>query len=819
MAKLDLAGAWHLQCDKPGFAAIPAHLPGDNYTALLEAGLIPDPNIGMNENMVQWPRDYNWSWHRTFELDHSFLEQGRIWLNIDSFDTIGEVRINHQTVAASEDMFLRLRCDVKPFLKEGVNTIEAVVRRPEEYIAREKAKLALPITRSYQDRKVYGSNLIRKIQCQGGWDWGVCLYVSGLYGGIYLEGSSGARLEHVCTVQKHASGSCVLTVEAELDSVSETELPVSFSFAGETRTIQAGLSRGRNVVKTEFEVKNPRLWYPAGYGKQELYELQVTADGCTVAKRIALRDLQTVSEADEHGRSLKFRVNGIDIFAKGANWIPLDARPQTYTRERYRQLLSAAVEANMNCLRVWGGGLYEFDDFYDLCDELGLLIWQDCMFACSLYRTDEPFLDLVSREIEYQVKRLRDHGSIALWCGDNECGDLVPHALASGELNRVLWYDRFNQTVAKAVRKADPTRLFWPTSPCDGPDAPPGKKSSSRGDMHNWSVWHGNKGFEAYYELEPRFCSEFGFQSFPTQNTVDFFTEGKTRNVSSPVMEFHQRSPSGNSKIVEMFTRYFRFPATFEDFIYLSQVQQALAIKMGVEYWRTLKPLCMGTIYWQLNDNWPVASWSSLDYFGNWKQLHYHARRFFAPVIAMIVHREGEPLEVRVSSDVGEALTGTCRLSAFQFSGALTGQIKIPIALGAYEAREAARIPPGQLVSSAEREFLFLELELRGERERYTHCNEVFLTEYKKCELEPAHIIPELAALENGEWQLRLATDRPAFYVFAEFRGIPAVFSDNSFTLLPDRPVTLTFRTEGTRERAELEKALVIRHLQSSYAE
>lgn len=819
MAKLDLAGLWSLSCDKPGFHAIPAQVPGDNYSALLDAGLIPDPNIGMNERNVQWPRDYRWTWRRTFELDSAFLAQGRIWLNIDSFDTVGEVRINSQAVAVNEDMFLRLRCDVKPFLKKGINVIEAIISRPEEYIDREKAKLTLPITRSYFDRKVDGHNLIRKVQCQGGWDWGICLYVSGLYGNIYLEGATVARLEHICTVQKHTAGRCILSVDAELDSIAEAELPVSFSFNGENRIVPVRLSHGLNVATAEFEVENPRLWYPAGYGKQELYELRVAADGSAVTRRIALRDLKAISEEDEYGRSLKIRVNGIDIFAKGANWIPLDSRPQTYTRERYNKLLSAAVAANMNCLRVWGGGLYEFDDFYDLCDEKGLLIWQDCMFACSLYRTDEPFLDLISREIEYQVKRLRDHGSIALWCGDNECGDLVPRALADGDLNRVLWYDRFNQTVGKAVRKADPTRLFWPTSPCDGPDAPPGRNTASRGDMHNWSVWHGGKGFDAYYDLKPRFCSEFGFQSFPAQNTVDWFTERKTRNVTSPVMEFHQRNPAGNSKIVEMFTRCFRFPETFEDFIYLSQVQQAIAIKIGVEYWRTLKPLCMGTIYWQLNDNWPVASWSSLDYFGSWKQLHYHARRFFAPVIGTVIHRAEGFLELRVSSDVGETLTGICQLSAFTFSGAPTGKVEIPVQIGPYEAAEAERLPINRLVTSVEHEFLYLELELHGSQNLYRYRNETFLAEYKKCELAQAHISSEISGPENGVWQLRLATDHPAFYVFAEFQGIQAVFSDNSFTLLPGRPITLTFQVEGTPSRSDLKAALIIRHLQGCYAD
>ena len=759
MAKLDLSGVWSLGCDKEGFAAIPAQVPGDNCSALIDAGALPDPYVGFHERDFQLIRRYDWTWSRKFELDAEFLKQPRIWLDIDSLDTVGEVRINGRTVLRSRDMFLRIRHDVKEFLREGENTIEAVITAVEKYTDAEEAKSELKLGSKSYYRLMPNLNLVRKIQCQGGWDWGPCIPVSGLYGNVSLEGSDGVRLEHVYTKQRHAPRSCELTVTAELDAAFAGRQEVEFSFDGMTKRVAAELHVGANKVECAFTVADPKLWYPAGYGEQPLCELTVAVDSCRIRKRIGLRDLRTVSEPDEHGICLYFEVNGRPVFAKGADWIPMDALPQRYTRERYDRLLSDAVAANMNALRVWGGGLYETEEFYDLCDEKGILLWHDCMFACAQYPSTPDFLALVADEIDYQIKRLRDHASIALWCGDNECGGFLRNA-GREKLPLILNYDRFNQAVGKAVRRADDTRLFWPTSPCNSPSDFSGWDDDSKGDMHYWQVWHRGAPFEAYYDVTPRFCSEFGFQSFPAQDTVDFYTQGKQRNVTSPLMEHHQRNTGGNSKIVEMFTRYFRLPATFEDFIYLSQVQQAVAIKTGVEFWRTLKPVCMGTIYWQLNDNWPVASWSSLDYFGRWKQLHYHAKRFYAPVVAAAIRKTPETVELRIASDLPTALRGELILEVRGIDGEIRSERRFAVELAADAAATMATLPVAELAAAPTEEFLSLE-----------------------------------------------------------FRGIPAVFSDNSFTLLPDRPRDLTFRTEGEYSLESLEKVLSIRHLRGSYEE
>ena len=818
MTKIDLAGTWTLSCDKPDFQAVPAQIPGDNCSALIDAGLVPDPNIGCNEKSIQWVRDHDWTWTRSFEVGAAFLKQKRIWLNIDSLDTVGEIRINGKTVLQSRNMFCRIRRDVKDFLHEGENSIEAVITAVEKYTSAEEEKSSFKLGAKQYFRQMPNLNLVRKIQCQGGWDWGICMPVSGMYGAVYLEGSNGVRIEHVYTEQQHISGECVLNVAAEIDSDFDGIQEVKFTFAGDEKIISAKLQPGTNKVKTSFTVKKPKLWYPARYGEQPLYELSVEADSCSVKKKIGLRDLKTVTRPDEYGICLYFEVNGIPVFAKGADWIPMDARPQTYTRERYDRLLSDAVEANMNTLRVWGGGLYENEEFYDLCDEKGILLWHDCMFACAHYPSTPDFLELVENELNYQIRRLRDHACIALWCGDNECGGFL-RCVGPKELPWIMNYDRFNQAVGKAVKAADPTRIFWRTSPCNSLDDASGWDDDSKGDMHYWKVWHNGAPFEAYYEVVPRFCSEFGFQAFPAQNTVDLYTLGKQRNVTSPVMEHHQRNAAGNSKIVEMFTRYFRLPATFEDFIYLSQVQQAVAMKTGVEFWRTLKPVCMGTIYWQLNDNWPVASWSSLDYYGNWKQLHYHAKRFYAPVIATAIRKTPETVEIRMVSDLQEVVRGELTLEVRKITGGIRSERKLSVELAASSAAILQTIPVPELSGTPEEDFLYLGF--RGESSgRPVHCsNECFLAKYKAYELPEPEIRSRLYRDEAGVMHLELATDKAAFYVFAEFKGVQAVFSDNSFTLMPDHPRDLTFRTEMAVPLETLENALTIRHLRGCYEE
>ncbi|MDA3961269.1 MAG: glycoside hydrolase family 2 protein [Planctomycetota bacterium] len=818
MTIIDLHGTWNLR-QVGAELALPAAVPGDVYGALLEKKLIPDPYLGKQEEEVQWVREADWEYSRTIKVSKAFLAQQAIYLNADSLDTIAEVRINGSLVGRSDNMFLRMRWDVKRLLKLGDNEIAIRFKSAAKAAAASARKQPFPVPYTGCNL-VPHMNLVRKVQCHAGWDWGVCLVTSGIAGDLSLCGAELCRVEHVVTSQQHAKGKGKVTVDVTVDlhgyAAGRTE--ISASLAGETQTRQVDVAPGASSVELRFVIKNPKIWWPAGYGDQPLYDCEVSIDGSVTRKRIGLRVIELINEPDAIGRTMTLRVNGVDIFCKGANWIPADAVSQRHTRALYDDLLGSAADANMNMVRVWGGGQYELDDFYDVCDEKGLLVWHDLMFACSLYPADKAFLASCQAEVDYQVKRLRDHASIALWCGDNELHGALgwyPETKKNRDTYLVT-YDRLNQALGAAVAAADPTRIFWPSSPCSGPDQFDGWHDDTKGDMHYWDVWHSGKSFDAYYDVVPRFCSEFGFQSFSSQEVVKSFAKPEDFNVTSPVMEHHQRNPAGNQKIVEMFSRYFRMPAGFEQFLYLSQVQQAVAIKTAVEYWRHLQPVCMGAVYWQLNDNWPVASWSSLEYGGSWKQLHYHAKRFFQSVIAVPIQKDGA-VSVHVVSELLQAGEASARIRLVRFDGSVAKTWKVSAKVKKQGVKQLWKMTLDALPIALHEGVLQVELSVKAGKRTERHSNTHFLAKYKACELARAKIRSKVVAGKAGP-VLELSADKPAFFVTATASGIAGTFDDNSVTLLPGETVRLNFRPKGGPVSASaLAKSLRIEDLRGSY--
>lgn len=754
---VDLSGVWRLSA--ADVAPVAAELPGDNCSALLTAGIIPDPYYGCNEREVQWPRERTWTFERDFELAPELLARDSVFLNLDSIDTFGEVFVNGVSVGFSRNMFTRFRREVKPFLNAGKNTIRVVISPPGPAALEAAKRAPLPL-KEMDFITLPHLNHIRKVQCHAGWDWGISLVVCGLYGRLYLEATDGCRIEHLYSEQHHEAGKVRLRVFAELEG---GEGEVEFRFDGATRTV-----RGGGTVAAEFTVDSPRLWNPNGYGDQPLYELSARVGTQIVRRRVGLRTVEVVSEPDAAGTSLYFVVNGVPVFAKGADWIPCDALPRRQTADVYARLVGDAAAVGMNMLRVWGGGQYENEEFYDLCDELGIMVWQDLMFSCMEYPATPEFLQLVEPEVRYQVKRLRDHASIVLWCGDNEIAGLL-----RGEkeyfARHAVNYDRLNRALGKWVRESDPTRVFWPSSPANGiDDSGLGDFTPERGDMHYWKVWHSGEPFEAYYTVRPRFCSEFGFQSFPVLSTVKSFGGA---NVTDPVMDCHQKNRAGNAKIIGMFARYFKFPSGLAQFVYLSQVQQLLAIRTAVEFWRTLRPHCMGTLFWQLNDNWPVASWSSIDYCGNWKLLHYAAKRFYAPLLVTARRGADGKAEFYAVNDGSTDFAGTLAVERLSFSGKMLERRETPVAV---PAGSAARLEVEISGGTAE-EFWHYEL---GDS-----AGELFFADFKALPLAESAI--SVRRLDDRTWEL--SADAPAFFVALECDS-SVVWSDNGFTLLPGRP-------------------------------
>jgi beta-mannosidase len=828
--QFDLAGKWTLsrwrEKGKTPQTGISIRIPGDTYCALIEAGEIPDPYVGTNELAAAWVGQTDWRLSRIVTLDRDFLENHHVLLHLDSVDTFAELRINGELVAQTGNMFTPLRIDVGVYLKVGENLFEILLYSAEKRAT--ELSETLPYVVPYSSYPVQSPhrNLVRKVQCHSGWDWGPCLMVSGIYGRTYLSSYRHGRIDSVTTDQVRKNETWELTVTVEYFASTSEKIPIEVAIPGKKVEDQVAVEPGLNTLRKVLEIPNPDLWWPRGYGRQRLYVLSVKAGADRAEKRIGFRTVELHQEDDESGRSMVIAVNGRRIFCKGANWIPCDALPGRQSAERYKALLSDAAAANMNMLRVWGGGQYETELFYELCDEMGLLIWQDFMFSCALYPAQPWFLEQVEAEVRYQVKRLKHHPCIAVWCGNNEnLGALKWYPESRAHSARYLVdYDRLNEgVVGRIVRELDTSRPWWPSSPSAGVgDYSDNWHEDSKGDMHYWSVWHEGRNFEAYYEVTPRFCSEFGFQSFPSKETVRTYAPEDQWNITSQVMEHHQRNPRGNTIIVETMTRYFRLPEGFDNFLYLSQVQQALAMKTAVEYWRSRRPVCMGALYWQLNDVWPAASWSSIEYSGKWKLLHYAARKFYAPLHIVAFSADGRSVQIVGLNDTLEYRAGTVWVGIIDFAGRIRQEQELQVRLDAEAATDLLRYPLDQLPLEKEQLFLFVEFRPRidgGGRQEQPLVNELFLCPPKHCGLNTPEIRTEIG-LKDDRIVIKLGTNRPAFFVSLEVEGVSGVFSDNLFTLLPGKPKLVDFEPRDATAGDVLDllnRKLKIFHLRGTY--
>ena len=804
----DLAGIWQLS-QVGGDVSVPFTLPGDAISALLDAGVIPDPYAGMNELAVRWVADADWIASRHFALSAADLE--RPWrLVADMLDTVATIRINGHEVLAAETMFRPHSAPVGPHLKVGDNHIEIHFHSNTRAAVEKAGNQAFEIPYIVQNQPIPHTNLLRKVQCHAGWDWNLAIMPFGLYGRLTLEPMDHPVIEAVQHRQIHDNGEVTVEFSIIVDAPEAGEDILTVALGNDVLTRPVTLVAGRQTLTASIHVDAPHLWWPAGLGPQPLYDVAIGLTGARFTQVIGLRDLKMITTRDEIGVPLTVRVNGHDVYCRGANWIPGDALPSRITPAAVRQLLEDAVAANMNMLRVWGGGQYEPDWFYDLCDELGILVWQDMMFSCSLYPADDAFLTEIDREIEYQVRRLAHHASIALWCGDNEViGALTWFDVSRKNRDRYLVaYDRLNRTIDQAIKRADPDRLFWPSSPSKGPlDFGDGWKSEGSGDMHMWDVWHSGKNFEAYRETRPRFVSEFGFQSFPSLGTLRQYIAEDDLDISSPAMELHQKNAGGNARIVETISRYFRFPKDYGAMIYLSQVQQGLAMKTAVDFWRSIKPVCMGALYWQLNDTYPVASWSSIEYGGRWKLLHSLAKNFFAPVnVVAIPDKDNAFIDLIGIADsldaaplIGEAVwmsTLGAERSAAVFSA------EVPSDRALLLARIANDASPDEFLVFSWNE---------GSQMRRDHFT---VQPYKRLPLQNPGLQVKVSEAGEGRWRFHIRAENPAFFVALE-TAAEGVFSDNAVMVLPGAPVDLIWTPRGAV--TDPREGLTVRDLWSSY--
>lgn len=805
-----------------------ATVPGTVHTDLRTHGKIDDPFYGTNERDLQWIDKKDWEYQTTITVDQKLLEQDRIELIFHGLDTYSDVYLNDQKILTTDNMFRTYRKEIKNHLTEGNHKLRIHFKSPidTDLPKLEALGYGLPATNDDSEMGELGDQKIsvfaRKAPYHYGWDWGPRFVTSGIWKDVELVAWSDIQIEDFYLNQESISQEkAELVAELEVDSVASWSGELTISTGDITWQKAVELVPGKNKLELDIIIDQPKLWWSRGLGDPNQYTFvaQLIKDEQPIAKKTVttgLRSVRLVRDQDEAGHTFYFELNGVRVFAKGANHIPNDSFITEVTEERYRYEIESAVAANMNMLRIWGGGVYESDTFYRLCDEHGILVWQDFMFACSMYPGDQAFLDNVEQEAIDNLKRLRHHPSIVLWCGNNEIDMAWAHFNEHAgwgwkndyddETREKIWSDYkniFHNILANVVDKYAPNEPYWPSSPLvsltDDINQHASKVTGS-GDIHFWEVWHGEKPFEEYKENVGRFMSEYGFQSFPELRTVNTFAKTSDYAIESEVMLHHQKNGAGNQLIRTYMENYLPEPKDFPAFLYMSQVLQAEGIRQAIESHRQHMPYCMGTLYWQINDCWPVASWSSIDYYGRWKALHYFAKESFKDE-ALIFDQTEEQLKVFVVSDKLKAKQAQLKLTLQSLSGEKLSDEVLTIEVKANQSTKVAVKNLSDLIKDYKREEITLIGELLIDSELIDQKKHYFVRT-KELRLGQAQIqIKQLS--EVGEFKITTDQFAKSIWLDTEEAGY---FSENYFDLLPGETKVVQF----TPRTGEVNPSMII---------
>ena len=833
----------------------PAVVPGNTHLDLMRERMIEDPFFRLNERAVQWVDKEDWIYQTSLFPTAEELASHTQTLVFTGLDTYADVYLNDSLLGSSDNMFRTWRWDVKGILHKGSNTLRVHFRSP----IRRNLPIydALPYQHNYgpENPQLGGvfdkplAPLARTATYEYGWDWGPRLVTFGIWKPVYLETWSGLRLADVFYNQKEVTrkrAKIQALVEIESDQEVDAAQVTITADGHRLATKNTRLHPGKNQLQVDLTIPNPRLWWSNGLGEQYLtvFNTTVSTPTCHDASttEVGLRSIRVVTkdDADGKGRGFYFELNGEPVFAKGANLIPLDNLPARVTDADYLRMVQSATDVNMNMLRVWGGGLYESDAFYHYCDSLGIMVWQDFTFACESHEVDSAFAETVRQEAIDNVCRLRNHASLALWCGSNEEQDewfLVKKDNYDPETSRHIGDMQrhlFCEILPDVVREYGGNTFYWPSSPYSHPDA---ASQPEWGDSHYWWVWHGALPIEAYYEHRSRIVSEYGFQSFPEYESVLRYNPDKRdHDITSEVMMLHQKAGSfANGRIRKYMEQDYRVPEDFAQFLYVGQVLQADAIRMGMEGFRARKPYCMGSLYWQLNDCWPVASWASIDYYGRWKALHYAARKSYDDILVSLLIKHGPTdkpittighesnvetaeaisdyplsdtqMQLKLVSDRLRAVSGTLRIKSLTLTGRTVHEETRRTVIPKNGCLDLGSIPVASLIGEEVPNDVIIYVSFET-ADGHTYYNIGYPVRQKDMHLRHADIKHTLKKCAGG-YEIELTTDVFARAVYLKTKGTDDFFTDNYFDLLPGEKRCIRLRTSKSMEEVEKELQII----------
>ena len=777
-----------------------ARVPGTVHQDLLDHGRLPDPFYGMNEQKVQWVEKEDWLYRTVFTVTADQLKSDAAWLTFEGLDTYADVYLNGSLLLKADNMFVGHKLAVKDVLREGENRLMIRFRSPVEETAPQwdTDGFNYPADNDHSEKRM--SVYTRKAPYSYGWDWGIRLATSGIWRPVKLTFCNGAAIDDFFVRQQEVTEQVAkVDNQLEINNVTSTpkeaQVKVVYAYGeqADTLTRTVVLQPGKNSLSMPAWIEKPHLWMPNGWGDPALYTFTATVsvDRKEVASReeaIGLRSIRVVMEDDKDGKSFYFEVNGKPMFAKGSNYIPGDALLPNMTGERYARLFEDIRAANMNMVRVWGGGIYEDDRFYEEADRNGILVWQDFIFACTTYPHDPTFLKRVSEEAVYNMRRLRNHASLAMWCGNNEIYEGMRYWGWKDKYSPVVWkemtegYDvLFRQLLPELVEANDPGRFYMHGSPYEANWGRP--ESWKIADSHNWGTWYGQKPFESLDTEIPRFMSEYGFQAFPEMKTIRMFASPEDYELESPVMNAHQKASIGNFLIKKTMALYYKVPEKFEDLIYAGLILQGQGVRHGIEAHRRHRPYCMGSLPWQLNDSWPVVSWSSIDYYGNWKAMHYQIRRAFAPVLVDAI-KEGNNLSYYIMSDRLTDEELTLNLELMDFNGKVYRKQKVDGLLPANTSKLFYQEPVEQALAGRDSATTFMHMVVKSKKGEVL-SDEIYYFAHPKDQLLPKTPLQWQVKQKKGYCEVTVKADKLARDIFIEVPVQGVRFSDNFFDLLP----------------------------------